>query len=344
MSMERSSQPEQLFPWQQTIWQTLWQAYEAKRLPHALLFAGMKGIGKAFFAQAFATALLCQQGKAGNFCDTSSKKKNKACHACCLIANGAHPDVLWVRPEKEGQAIKIEQIRGVSDFVNQSSFQGHYRIVLIDPADAMNANAANALLKTLEEPSRYALLILISSAYTLLPATILSRCQRILFAKPASTEAMVWLRKHLGDSDYDPELLLQLTHGAPLSAALYAENAGFLQRQLLLETLQLLSQRKLSPLDAALKLKDIDILLLFDGMLAWLMDILRLQLNAAPAMITNQDYVDALQLLKTQTALSCNLALLNQVQQLRGERVRGINLNKQLIVEEVLIRWVECLL
>ena len=82
------------------------------------------------------------------------------CHACRLIAGRAHPNVLWVEPEKEGQTIKVDQIREVSEFVNQSSLQGVHRIVLINPANAMNMHAANALLKTLEEPSSGAIIFI----------------------------------------------------------------------------------------------------------------------------------------------------------------------------------------
>ena len=169
-----------IFPWQVNQWQQLLQAKSQQRLAHAMLFTGLPGIGKAIFAQHFSSALLCQKlNPDGNPCDR--------CHSCRLIAGRAHPNMLWLEPEKPGQAIKIDQVRDVSEFISQTSLQGDYRIVIINPADDMNTNAANALLKTLEEPSSGAHLILISNQNERLPATILSRCQRVVFQRPEGT-------------------------------------------------------------------------------------------------------------------------------------------------------------
>ena len=119
--------------------QQLWHAKSENRLPHALMLTGVKGTEKNAFADYFSRALMCQQVNlaTGEPCDK--------CHSCRLVMGRAHSDVCWLQPEKEGGSIKVEQIRAIAEFIQQTSFEGGCRIVLITPADAMNTNAANAL-------------------------------------------------------------------------------------------------------------------------------------------------------------------------------------------------------
>lgn len=324
-----------ILPWQIQQWQQLWRAKASHRLPHALLFSGPSGTGKSLFAESFARTLLCQNVTSeGGYCNT--------CHACRLIAGGAHPNVLSIAPEKEGSAIKIDQVRAVSDFVNQSSLQGEYRIVLIHKADAMNANAANALLKTLEEPSRGAIIILISSQFSHLPATILSRCQRILFPKPKTESAREWLKKEIADNTINLELLMQLAHGAPLHVLRFVNDGMHSVRQMIFNALYSLSKKESHPIKSAALMQDVDALTFIDFNLSWIMDLLRLQLCEDADVLSNQDYTNVFQEIKTKTHLSENTQLMAYLQQLRGEISTGINLNKQLMMEDVLFRWVMC--
>lgn len=141
------------YPWQDKQWQQLWQAKQTERLPHGLLLSGLAGTGKLHFALHFTQALLCSQVSAeGDPCNT--------CHACRLVMTDVHPNVFRVSPEEEGHAIKVDQIRALAEFIQQSSLQGGFRVAIINPAHSMNISAANALLKTLEEPAEGAILIL----------------------------------------------------------------------------------------------------------------------------------------------------------------------------------------
>lgn len=321
-----------IYPWQLSQWQQLLQAKQMDRLAHALLFTGMPGIGKAKFAEAFALSLLCQQlNQEGFACGE--------CHACRLITGRAHPNVLWIEPEKEGQAIKVDSIREVGEFINQSSLQGKYRVVIISPANRMNISAANALLKTLEEPSSGAVLILISDQNEQLPATILSRCQRILFPKPRQEEAYAWLKQHLTNETIDPALLLKLTHGAPLAALHLADEDVFALREVLFKSFILLSQQQGDPIKLAAKLTDMEILPFLDFALTWLVDLIRLQLEANTNDIMHSDFTDALLDLVAKTQLKTNMQLLNYLQQMRAQVCTGINFNKQLLIESIFIRW-----
>ena len=178
-------------PWHVEPWAQMRGCLAAGRMPHALLLAGPAGLGKRAFAERLARRLLCTTPTAdGEACGR--------CRGCVLYAAGTHPDLLRVglelnREGKPRSEIVIDQVRRLCDRLVLSSQFGGWKVALLDPADALNAAAANALLKTLEEPTRDALLLLLADAPTRLPATIRSRCRRLSFRLPARTEAQAWL-------------------------------------------------------------------------------------------------------------------------------------------------------
>lgn len=159
--------------------QHLLQLYNAKRFPHALLVSGARGIGKATFAYRLARFLLSPQEAAGGlFGDAlppESLRIGPEKETFKRIAAGSHSDLLAL----EGDDIKIDQVRAVPAFLSMTPAESDWRVVIIDSADAMNRNAANALLKTLEEPPARAVLILISHNPGALLPTIRSRCRLV---------------------------------------------------------------------------------------------------------------------------------------------------------------------
>lgn len=333
-----------IFPWQIEQWQYLWRAKQANRLAHALLFVGMGGIGKKKFTEHFVRSLLCQQVTNENSIDFSHMDNCVSnCHSCRLIIGQTHPNVLWIQSEKEGQDIKIDQIRSVTEFVNQTSLQGDYRIVVIESAQQMNSNAANALLKTLEEPSSGAMIILISENKRL-PATILSRCQHLIFPRPSRHLAMEWLNKQiksasLTENGIDLELLLNIANGAPLAALRLIQNDLLSVRQTLFQALCTLKQDPSELITLAANLQTSDPLLILDFILNWIMDLLRLQLGAGTSHIINHDYIKQLTELSQRIPIHHNTKLMNYLQQLRAQISIGFNLNKQLTLENMLIRY-----
>ncbi|MEO5560328.1 MAG: DNA polymerase III subunit delta' [Dokdonella sp.] len=180
-----------LQPWLADAWRLLAGALTEKRLHHGLLFAAPAGYGKRSLADAFARAALCTQRRPdGHACGS--------CRACQLVAAGSHPDLVRITFElrddgKPRTEITVDQMRRLSQRLALSSQFGGLQVALIDPADRMNVSAANALLKTLEEPASSTIIVLIADDSSRLPATIRSRCQRVEIALPSRDEALVWL-------------------------------------------------------------------------------------------------------------------------------------------------------
>ena len=182
-----------LAPWHAQDWQRLLARRAQDRLPHALLLSGAAGLGKRAFAHAFVATLLCErrgEHDEGLACGQ--------CRACALLKAGSHPDAVRVTLELRDDGtprteITVDQIRVLGERLALTPQFGGLQIVLIDPADAMNASAANALLKTLEEPTPATVIALIADRPARLPATIRSRCQRIDFHLPPRAQALAWL-------------------------------------------------------------------------------------------------------------------------------------------------------
>lgn len=212
-------------PWHAEHWSRLQARRARDAMPHALLLCGPVGLGKRDFMHRFAQGLLCQQASDGEPCGH--------CRSCLLFAAGTHPDyaVLSYGLRKDGvqrSEIVVDQVRELSARLAMASQFGGWQIVCIDPADAMNTAAANALLKTLEEPSPQTLLLLVADAPWRLPQTIRSRCQRIEFHLPPREQALAWLQQ---SGVKDPVAALDAAGGNPGLAKAWGEQGALARRQ-----------------------------------------------------------------------------------------------------------------
>jgi DNA polymerase-3 subunit delta' len=279
-----------LYPWQLDAWARLQQM--RARLPHAILFHGPAGIGKADFIEAFAQALLCENVKPdGHACGE--------CASCNWFVQGNHPDYRRVRPEAledeappaEGdeagesekkakssktpsKEIKIEQVRALADFMNISTHRQGLRVVVLYPAEALNLPASNALLKTLEEPPPGTVFLLASNSLDRLLPTILSRCRKFALSMPDHAQALAWLQAQ-GVNDADGWLREQ--GGAPLAALSQAEGGS---REELDALLHVLAQPSIdAALRAAEKLSKAPLGSLVAWQQRWLYDVFSYKLS-----------------------------------------------------------------
>ena len=194
-------------PWLLAARQSIANAARADRFAQALLLQGIPGLGKAALAEWIARYALCDQPDV-DACGV--------CPSCQFYRAENHPDLYRVGVEEGKKQISIDAVREMIAALSLSSYRGRRKVVVIQPADALNVNGANALLKTLEEPSGSALIILVAVRPEKLPATIASRCQRIKLQAPATAVALAWLESRVAAQDWT--LPLALSAGAPLAA------------------------------------------------------------------------------------------------------------------------------
>lgn len=183
-------------------------AYTAGRLPHALLIHEAPGAGGEWLAGWVAQMVLCSNRQ---------EAPCQRCTSCQRASKGQHPDLTVVRPLEASTQIRIEQVRELAAELALTAHQSGYKVGILSPADSMNRFSANALLKTLEEPSQGTLLMLVASQPSRLPATILSRCQRVRVRAPERDDAIAWLQATRGPADWGSVLAVLGT--APMAAA-----------------------------------------------------------------------------------------------------------------------------
>lgn len=307
-----------LFPWHYQPWQQFLEYKKKQRLPHALLLQGLAGLGKRKFAHAMAHLLLCKA-------NGDAEKPCERCTDCQLFKMNSHPDLISIEPEKPGQPIKVEQVRDLIHEVNQTSLKSGYRVVIIYPANHLNRNAANAFLKTLEEPAPNTVMILISDQGKTLPVTVLSRCQKIDFKTPSTQEALDWL----GSDDDQTRLLLNLAENSPLKAKEWAESEFLSLRERFYEGLALLEKNKIAALTLAAEWQSQDLEMICNFLISGLRDLLRFNLAGENKLCHN----------------ACSLSteacfrLFDRLQEIRRYEINGFNLNKQLLLEEFFIQW-----
>ena len=182
--------------------QILRKEIETGRVYHAYLFTGMEGIGKRLVAVNMAKTLNCSD-EGGDACDH--------CSSCQRMDKGIHPDLIQITPA--GEAIKIGQIRELQQAIAFKPYEARWRVIIVDGAERMTREAANAFLKTLEEPPPWTTIILVATAGEGLPPTVLSRCQRIPFNPLSQEEVHKVLVDHLAAEEI--HTLIPLAGGSP---------------------------------------------------------------------------------------------------------------------------------
>jgi len=326
MAMEDIASP---YIWHSEYWARVLSQIENNKLPHALLFSGPVGVGKAKFGIALAHLLLCQQPKEGIACGR--------CKSCLLNKSDTHPDFQPIGLEDKAKAIKIDQIRSLNSFMSKTPQQGGYRVVLINPCNAMNVNAANALLKTLEEPGSNSLLILVTDQINSVVPTIRSRCQHIAFTTPNHQEGLAWLGNIIPNSD-EANTLLTLSGGSPLKALAIRESGELELRHDIARDLTAILHKKSHSMAVAESWKNHDI----EQVLLWwqrlLNDTIRSMINPIGDAQDNVTKGLVMVLLGHTSTTSIFMLLDDLTKALQLAR-SSANPNQQLLLEHLLNRW-----
>ncbi|CAA0096728.1 DNA polymerase III subunit delta' [BD1-7 clade bacterium] len=320
------------YPWLQQSWEHLHGLRQQGKLPHGMLIAGDRGLGKAELAQGLASVLLCREQENAEFACGQ-------CKGCQLQQAGTHPDIMRIGLEEKSKQIKVDQVRKVVDFINKTSQQNGNKVVLIKPAEALNINAANALLKCLEEPTKDSFLLLVSHAPGRLLPTIRSRCQVVAVPKPKHAEAKAWLQAHVAaiDSDQDAEKLLMLAQDNPLLAQQYADEGILGEFDDLATQLYKLYLGQLALVQYAERVNKGDIPVWLNLSQQFLWTLIRTHMLKVALPIAS---VEGFQQIIEKDGFSKRAyQMLEEIQQGIAEMNSTSNPNTQLLIESLLVRW-----
>ena len=316
-------------PWQDGLWQ---QFTAGKQHAPAYLLHGPAGIGKRALAERLMARLLCQQPVEQGACGE--------CKSCLLLKAGSHPDNYILEPEEADKAIKVDQVRELVSFVVQTAQLGGRKVVLIEPVESMNINAANALLKSLEEPSGDTVLLLVSHQSSRLLPTIQSRCVQQACPLPSEAQSLAWLATALPDCAEEERIeLLTLAAGSPLAAVnLHAQGVRE-QRALVVDGVKKLLKQQQSPTQLAEGWNSLPLLLLFDWFCDWSSLILRYQLTQDEDGLGLPDMRKVIQYLAQKTSQEKTLNIQDWILAQRQKVLSKANLNRVLLLEALLVQW-----
>lgn len=320
---------EGILPWQADLWTLL---AGRSQHAHAYLLHGPAGIGKRALAERLMALLLCQRPAADGACGS--------CKGCMLLAAHTHPDHYILEPEEVDKAIRVDQVRQLVGFVTQTAQLGGRKVILLEPAEAMNLNAANALLKSLEEPAGDTVMLLISHQPSRLLPTVKSRCVQQSCPLPSREQSLDWLAARLPElSTGERQELLALAANSPL-AALSLYGAGVLaMRKQVVEGVKSLLKRQQSASQLAEAWNSIPLLLLFDWFCEWAHLILRCQMAGDEAELGAADMQKVIQYLGQKTSAAKLLVLQDWLLAHRQKVLGKANLNRVLLLEALLVQW-----
>jgi DNA polymerase-3 subunit delta' len=322
-----------IHPWNRALFQQL--SADRARMPHALLLHGPAGVGKRDLGLALAQWVLCEAPTPTGACGE--------CDACNWFVQGNHPDYRYLEPKEEetdetgkvikkaSKEIKVEAVREITEFLYLSAHRGGWRSAVIYPAEFMNAAAANALLKTLEEPPPRVLLILVSHQPGRLLPTVRSRCRKVAVGLPTAELALDWMQQ---SGVTQPEALLAEAGGAPLAAIGFAENDRSERREAFLDALSKPGQLDVCMLAEAYKPHLAEA---WGWLVRWVHDALAQRLAGATRYFPAHE--DAVARLGRQADLAGLLAFERELAV--ASRWLRHPLNPTLLLESWLIRYVE---
>ncbi|MGI9251080.1 MAG: DNA polymerase III subunit delta' [Pseudohongiellaceae bacterium] len=349
-------------PWQQAQWQQLRDSHARRELANAYLLSGAQGLGKLLFATGFARAVLCdkqaeQEQQAGQGTISTNDGACGQCSNCRLGSESLHPDIQLVAVGEGSRLISVDQIRDLAEFIHHTSHAGKWKFVVVPDAHCMNLAAANALLKTLEEPSPATTLFLISDLPGRLLPTVRSRCQKIQFPTPGTEQGLHWLESQL--TGQPCRELLAMAKGRPLAALQLADTDGLATRQQFTTRLEQLWQGTIGIEAVCKEVEQLDVEAMLEHLSGISSMLVRAVLNIRPAQTAEtsselqslqqvvreqvaqeQTVQEAASSAQTQHSIARRLLMFSQdVNQAIRQIRSGTNPNIQLMLESLLFRW-----
>jgi len=319
-----------LLPCQQQNWDQLSNYRIQNRVPQALLISGNKGLGKQCLANQFVFSLLCAKPQ-GNGLGCGH------CDSCLLLNAETHPDFIQIRPDEPGKAITIGQIRNLVTRLSLKPQFESYRVVIVNPADLMNKAAANAFLKFLEEPTERTVLLLITDKPARLPATIVSRCQKLTVARPDKAIVSSWLEQQTAQDA--PELLLGLAQGSPILALEYANDGTLKLRNDCFKAWMDIAKQRRHPAIIAEDWHKLPESPLIFWITSWIIDLIKCSYHIKADRLYNPDLEESLQELSRRLEQQGLYKLYDLL--LARRQLLNTQINKHTMFEEILIKWYE---
>ncbi|VUD56567.1 DNA polymerase III subunit delta' [Thalassocella blandensis] len=316
------------YKWQTKLWDDFIKRNENSSVPHAFLICGQEGFGAEALATAMGQYMLCLS--------PSEKLVCGKCKACHLLDAGTHPDLMVVTAEEKGKQIKVDQIREISGFVGKTAQQGGYKIIILYPAEDMNTNSANALLKNLEEPAGKTVFILVTKQLSRLLPTIRSRCALINLPVPDAAQALSWLSDVGFDDAAEAQELLSEAGGAPLLVKDWKDSAILEERAELIKGLIDIVDGKTEPMIFAKKWGNQDPLFILGVMLLGIDATLAFQVADKPVGKVYEALVGRMKMASTKVLYAMRDKLCAKKAQLLGPS----NLNPAMVVEELTLDWI----
>lgn len=318
-----------LLPWHKDVWRRLASTVERGQLAHGTLLSGPRGVGKQLLARRLLNLAICADPIYG-----AEPTPCGLCRSCQLWSVGTHPGAWVVRPAESSTSISIEQIRDVVAKVGLTTQVGHSKAVLVAPAEAMTLPAANALLKTLEEPPGASYFVLVSHNPSSLPRTIRSRCLGVTVPCPSQEVAADWL----GASEAEAVALLPDVDNAPFEALRLAEEGHGTSIPTVKALLVALVRGQREPVAAAAELRQIgDAELVVDTMYRTAHNLVRLA-TLGPSTLSNDD-ATVLTPIANGIESQAVFALTDRLREARADLRSAISLNEQLLLEDLSVRW-----
>lgn len=319
-----------VYPWQMKQWGLIQRSIQRDKLPHALMLIGPSGMGKLDFAEKLTASLFCKSTlEDGSACGH--------CASCHAYISGNSPDFKVMTPEEKSSVIKIDQVRDLIHWNDMSAHSDGYKIVILHPVESMNIAASNALLKVLEEPNDKRMFLLISHQQSSVPATVISRCQKLRFDSCSKQSLTAWL------DDPQSELVSRLSFNVPLKAKQMLETDYLDRRSQFLNVIVALVNTEIAVVEAAQQCMDAGIDFVLENIELILLDIQKYHLTQDQILLVNSDFAAEI-IAMSSHASSIRLGeLLDFVRQLKLDLLNKANFNQQLLMEDLLTQFYQVL-